>query len=111
MESKNLTKLLRQYYEAKQNLAEAEGIVKDLSTALTDALMEQEGHRADIPEARFILRMNPTYKFSKKVEIQEEKLSLQKEIIKSLKDAEIAEGVAEVISERFTPVMMPVKEK
>jgi len=116
------TKLLKDYYKAKLELSLAQENVKILGEELTKFLANRDDRRAEIPEAKFTLRTTTSYRFSKAVEKQEEKikaiqesieekLRMNKEILKSMQEEEIAGGVAEKISESFVPVMTPVKEK
>ena len=113
--------ILEEYQETKLALEILSQELEEKKEALIKFLHENNG-KGETANAKFSLRKSVSYRFSEKVEKYETDLKLKvdtfmdgiketKSAITQLKANEVEDGVAEVLSETFTPVMIVKKLK
>jgi len=104
-------KILEDYYKAKLSLEILTLEVKEKQEAVMAFLESQEDQKAEIPQAKFVIRTTPIYKFSNKVDALEEDVKLSKEAVKDEQKGEIEAGIATIVDETRTVMMVKTKEK
>lgn len=99
-------KVLHDYYKAKLRLEILTAEVKEKQEAVMTYLSEQPGGKAEIDHAKFTVRKTPVYEFSEQVKKAEDFAKESSKLIKDQKDLEIKNGIAKVISESVTVMMI-----
>lgn len=105
-------KILEDYYKAKLTLELLTLEVKEKQEAVMAYLESQPDQKADIPQAKFVIRKTPVFgNFSSTVQRLESEIKEKQEIVKEVKKQEIETGVATVVDESRTVMMVKTKEK
>lgn len=106
MEQNNI---LKDYYKAKLQLEILTLEVKEKQEAVLALLREMPDNKAGIPEAKFAVRKTPVYQFSEAWQDKADFVEKAKNSLKELQTEEIKTGVAKVINETMTVVMIKNK--
>lgn len=124
IDSKLVSSTLLDYYNLKEQISELESRLETAKVGVINALKATDGQKVELPGlAKFSLRRTIAYKYSTDVELLEADVKRQQEEfaesiaedvenIKALKKQEEKDGTAKEVkeSEKFTPVVTPVKE-
>lgn len=104
--------ILEDYYKAKLTLELLTLEVKEKQEAVMAYLESQPDGKAEIKNAKFTIRKTPVYgNFSSFVKNLEEDIKEKQQIVKDTKKQEVESGVATIVDEAKTVMMVKAKEK
>jgi len=105
-------KILEDYYKSKLTLEILTLEVKEKQEAVMAFLESQPDQKADIPQAKFVIRKTPVFgNFSMNVADMETEVKDKQEVIKKMKKEEIENGTATIVDESKTVMMVKTKSK